>query len=167
MFRRVLIVIALLPQLALAHGVRVTASMDGEVITGLVTYADGSPIVNASAELSRSDPADARTLLAQSRSNGEGRFAFPAPRTTGEFQITVDDGLGHRGKTSLIVSADTPAPSSADADTSAPITPPAGLQTSSVETNWVRWLSGLGYLLGLFGLVSWWFSRRANKRSKH
>ena len=167
MFRRVLIVIALLPQVALAHGVRVTVSMDGEVITGLVTYADGSPMVNASAELCRFNPADAQTLLAQSRSNGEGRFAFPAPRSTGKFQITVDDGLGHRGKTSLIVSADTPAPSSADADTSASITPPAGLQTSSVETNWVRWLSGLGYLLGLFGLVSWWFSRRANKRSKH
>jgi nickel transport protein len=167
MFRRVLIVLVLLPQLALAHGVRVIASMNGEVITGLVTYADGSPMVNASAELSRSDPADARTLLAQSRSNGEGRFAFPAPRAPGEFQITVDDGLGHRGKTSLIVSANTPAPSSADADTSAPITPPAGLQTSSVEKHWVRWLSGLGYLLGLFGLVSWWFSRRANKKSQN
>lgn len=167
MFRRMLIVTALLPQLALAHGVHVTVSINGEVITGLVTYADGSPMVNASAELSRSDPSDTRTLLAQSHSNDEGRFAFPAPRAPGEFQITVDDGLGHRGKTSLIVSANTPAPSSADADTSAPITPPAGLQTSSVEKHWVRWLSGLGYLLGLFGLVSWWFSRRANKKSQN
>lgn len=165
MFRRALIVIALLPQLALAHGVRVTASMNGEVITGLVTYADGSPLVNASAELSRSDSSDSRILLAESRSNGEGRFVFPAPRAPGEFQITVDDGLGHQGKTSLIVTADTSIPSSADA--SAPITPPAGLQRSSVEANWVRWLSGLGYLLGLFGLVSWWFSRRKKKRSKH
>jgi len=90
--------IALLPQVVLAHGVRLSARSGTEAVTGLARYADGSPVVDARVQLARRDPASNTLLITEIRSDMDGRFAFPAPRTADEFRISVDDGLGHRGE---------------------------------------------------------------------
>jgi hypothetical protein len=165
--RSLIIVLALLPQVALAHGVQVTVSAGEEAIVGQVTYADGSALVDASIKLSRPDSSTIDRTLGQSRTNDEGRFAFPTPRDGGELLITADDGLGHRG--TVIVRPAEYVPSSPATPHAAPDASGAALHVadnSGSSSNWARWVSGLGYLLGLFGAVSWWISRRGASRSR-
>jgi hypothetical protein len=165
-FRLVLIVIALLPQISLAHGVRITASASDAAVVGVATYADGVPLIKAPVKLVRSDPATGNTMLAQTRSDEDGRFAFPAPRSEGRFLLTVEDGLGHRGTIDLTVlggASNNPTTLPAPAT---PATPHARVENSESAPSWARWASGLGYLFGLFGLASWWLSRRNATRSR-
>jgi nickel transport protein len=165
-FRFVLIVVALLPSLSLAHGVRVTASASDEAVVGIATYADGFPLVDAPVKLMRSDPSAGDTLLAQTRSDEDGRFAFPAPRSEGKFLLTVEDGLGHRGTIDLTVLGGASNNPTALPAPDTPATPHARVENSESAPNWARWASGLGYLFGLFGLASWWLSRRNATRSR-
>lgn len=165
-FRFVPIVVAWLPQIALAHGVIVTASASKEAVVGVATYADEFPLVDAPVKLMRSDPSTGNTLLAQTRSDRDGRFAFPAPRSEGKFLLTVEDGLGHRGTIDLTVlggASNNPTTLPAPAT---PATPHARVENSESAPSWARWASGLGYLFGLFGLASWWLSRRNATRSR-
>ncbi len=162
--RPLITLLALLPQLALAHGVHVTISAGEEAIAGQATYADGSPLVDASIKLSRSNSSTGDRLLAQSRTNDEGRFAFPTPRDQVELTITADDGLGHRG-TAIVMSAEQ-LPGALATPRAAPAPAPRLIDHSHDTSNWARWVSGLGYLLGLFGAVSWWMSRRGASRSR-
>ena len=165
--RALIIVFTLLPQLALAHGVHVTVSAGEEAIVGQVTYADGSPLVDATIKLSRSDSSAADRTLGQGRSNDEGRFAFPTPRDEGELLITADDGMGHRGRVLVMPAEKVPsalAPTRPAPD--APVVVPRVADSSDSSSNWARWVSGLGYLSGLFGVVSWWMSRRGASRTR-
>lgn len=164
MSRPLIILLALLPQLAFAHGVHVTVSAGEEAIVGQVSYADGSPLVDASVKLSRSNPSTGDRILGQGRTNDEGRFAFPTPRDDGELLITADDGLGHRG--TAIVMPSEQAPNALATPRAAPAAAPRLADNSNGPSSWARWVSGLGYLLGLFGIVSWWMSRRRASRSR-
>jgi hypothetical protein len=148
---------ASLPQIAFAHGIRVAASVGAEAITGVASYADGSPIKNASAELSGTEPSGGSLVLAQGRSNDEGRFAIPTPSVPGHFIVTIDDGLGHRGTLTVRI---------ADTHLIPPVTGAVsiGSQTERGPSTESRWLSGLGYVLGLFGTAALWFSRRDSTR---
>jgi len=162
--RSLIILFALLPQLVLAHGVRIDAAVSGEAIVGTASYADGSPLVDASVTLSHDGTSANDKILGQGRTNDEGRFAFPSPRHEGGFLITANDGLGHRGTTSVIVAARL-----VPTDTARPALPVAPIETSNDPkrpSSWARWVSGLGYLIGLFGLASWWLSRRGATRSR-
>jgi hypothetical protein len=162
--RSLIILLTLLPQLALAHGVSIDASVSGEAIVGTASYADGSPLVDASVTLSHVGSSANDKILGQGRTNDEGRFAFPSPRHEGEFLITADDGIGHRGTVSVmvaarVVSTDTVRPNLPAAPTPTAIDPKS-------PSSWTRWVSGLGYLIGLFGLASWWLTRRGATRSR-
>jgi len=165
-FRFVPIVVAWLPQIALAHGVLVTASASKEAVVGVATYADGSPLTDAPVKLMSSDPSTGNTLLAQTRSDRDGRFAFPAPRSEGKFLLTVDDGLGHRRTIDLTVTGSTSNTSFARPAPDTPAAPPSRAENPESTSNWARWVSGLGYLFGLFGLISWWLSRRNTTRPR-
>ncbi len=162
--RSLIILLALLPQTALTHGVRVEASVMGQAIIGTAFYADGSPLVDASIKLTSADPSTPDKVLGQSRTNDEGRFAFPSPSNRGEFLITADDGLGHRGKVAVVTTSRI-APSAPVMPT-APAVPTAASDEPNSISNWARWVSGLGYVIGLFGLASWWLSRRGATRSR-
>ncbi len=159
MLRCALIVILLLPGFALAHGLRLSATVGSEAIAGQATFADGSPVADAPVELRPDvEPAESATL-ARSRTDADGRFAFPTPRLPGAYRVTVDDGRGHRRETFLTLASPSPLPASA------PASPPVvAIPDRHAQAGWQQWLSGLGYLLGLFGLASWWASRRGGDR---
>jgi nickel transport protein len=147
--------IALLwPGVASAHGVRVSVTVSNEAITGSARFADGSPMAEAVVELRDPNKSAEGPARARSRTNTEGRFAFPAPRERGEFLVTVDDGIGHRGEARFtllidrVIAGDAP-------HTHRPEHPP-----------WREWLSGLGYLLGLVGITAWWLARRRPSSSQ-
>jgi nickel transport protein len=162
--RSIIILLALLPQIALAHGVRVAASVNGEAIVGTVSYADGSPLVDVSIKLTSADPSTGDKTLGESRTNDEGRFAFPNPSKGGEFLITADDGLGHRGKVAVVTTSRVVP--SAPVMPATPAVPTPVANDPNSPSNWARWVSGLGYVIGLFGLASWWLSRRGAMRSR-
>ncbi len=147
MFRVLLILACSLPQLAHAHGLNLSLSDGSEAITGDVTYADGAPLSGASVSLQPAatrNEADERVVT---RTNAEGRYAFPAPRHTGEYRVIAEDDMGHRAEIVFAVRGDH-----------------RKLDTQHAQPAWSRWLSGLGYLAGLFGVTAWWLSRRSRTR---
>jgi nickel transport protein len=81
----------LLASPALAHGIRVTASVDGKTIHGRVTYPDGSPV--KSCTVTGHDAAD--ELLAKTKTDEDGKFAFEAWwRCDYHLEAETDDGHG-------------------------------------------------------------------------
>lgn len=147
--------IALLsPGVASAHGVRLSVTTGGEAISGSASFADGSPMAEAVVELRDSTQSAEGPATARSRTNSEGRFAFPSPREGGEFRVTVDDGIGHRGEARFNLLVDRVIAGDA-AHTHRPEHPP-----------WREWLSGLGYLLGLVSITAWWLARRRPSSSQ-
>jgi len=154
------------PNLAAAHGLRLSVSAQGQAIAGEASFADGSPLVEAAVELRGAatvadEPVD-NTLrdrrLARSRTDARGRFAFPSPGA-GEYRIVVDDGLGHRSELRLTLQED-PSGVAATSATGA-------IEAEHRHWPWRQWLSGLGYLLGLFGLAAWWLARRRNPATRN
>lgn len=150
MIRFVLPLLLLLPEVAAAHGVSLSVTASGEAISGEARFADGSPMAEAVVELRRTDilpqTSSSAVASARGRTDADGRFAFPTPRAPGEFRVTVDDGIGHRGESTLQLSID-----------------PRNHAKTAAERRvwpWREWLSGLGYVLGLFGITSWWLARR-------
>jgi len=154
MLRVAIVLMFCMPHLVFAHGVLVAATVSREAITGVASFADGSPIVAANVEVSAISQSKSTSLKATSRTDDAGRFAFPTPRAAGEYRLTVDDGLGHRGAVQLIVDTEI---SDGNTQTLATTT------TSHTHSRWYMWLSGLGYVLGLFGAAALWFARRGNR----
>ena len=147
MVRALLILALSLPQLAYAHGLNLSLTDGNDAITGNVTYADGAPLSGASIALQRTANDSAAAEPAVTRTDAEGRYAFPAPRHTGEYRVIADDGLGHRVEVVFVARGDQ-----------------RKLGTTNTQSAWSRWLSGLGYLAGLFGVTAWWLSRRNRPR---
>ncbi len=143
MFRALLILALSLPQLAYAHGLLLSLTDGSDAVTGDVTFADGAPLSGASVSLQRAAGNGAAAEPAVTRTDAEGRYAFPAPRRAGEYRVIAADGLGHRTEIVFVARGDH-----------------RELAAAPIPSAWSRWLSGIGYLAGLFGVVAWWLSRR-------
>ena len=154
MLRAAVALMFCMPQLVFAHGVQIAATVSREAVTGIASFADGSPLVSATVALSTIDQSSSIQFQATNRTDNDGRFAFPTPRAAGEYRVTVDDGLGHRGAVQLVVDTEI---SDGNTQTLATTT------TSHAHSRWYTWLSGLGYVLGLFGAAALWFARRGNR----
>jgi len=150
--RVLLFLLCLLPGVAGAHGVHLAATARGGAVLGTARFADGTPMSESVVELRAKDRDAESPAFIKTRTLGDGRFAFPAPLQGGEFTLIVDDGIGHRGEVTLRLTAAS-----------------AGSPTGTVQTPpppWGEWASGLGYLLGIFGLASWWLAARERRRSR-
>lgn len=147
MFRLFLIIALLLPQLTYAHGLNLSLTDGSDAITGDVTFADGAPLSGASVSLQQAPGGSAATEPAVTRTDAEGRYAFPAPRRAGEYRVIAEDGLGHRTEIVFVVRGDH-----------------RKLDATPTPSAWSRWLIGLGCLVGLFGVTAWWLSRRDRTR---
>lgn len=143
MFRTLLILLFSLPGLANAHGLNLSLTDGSDAITGRVTFADGTPLVGAAVEMRQAAAIGAAVKSAITQTNSEGRYAFPAPNKAGEYRVIADDGLGHRAEIVFVARGDH-----------------HKLETARPQSPWLQWLSGLGYLAGLFGVTAWWLSRR-------
>lgn len=158
MLRIAPILLLLVPNLALAHGVELSLQVGEPAVVGRASYADGSPMVGVAVVLQSTTGSSQRATVGQSMTDADGRFAFPAPRGGGEFRVTAEDGLGHRGATSLNWRDAEPA--------EGPKAPVVTIEHRDSRPHWQLWLSGLGYLLGVFGAGAWWLSRRKVVRAR-
>lgn len=147
MFRIFLILALSLPELAYAHGLNLSLTDGDEAITGEVTFTDGAPLVGAAVELRPAAEGNPAATPAATRTDADGRYAFPAPHRAGEYRLIAEDGLGHRSEIVFVARGDQ-----------------RKVESTPSHSPWLRWLSGLGYLVGLFGIASWWLSKR-NKTS--
>ena len=147
MFRFLIILAVLLPQQAHAHGLNLSLIDGRDAVVGQVTFADGTPLVAAAVELRRVNGEKSATALSVTRTDLDGRYAFPAPTRADEYRVIADDGLGHRSEIVFVARGDQ-----------------QRLVTTHTQPLWVQWSSGLGYLAGLFGITAWWMSRRSRTR---
>ena len=150
MYRLVVLLALLLPNVGSAHGVELSVTIYRDAISGSARFADGAPMAEAVVELRHPDRPRDVPAIARSRTNAEGRFALPAPREARELLLSVDDGIGHRGERALSTGS-------------------VLLPTTTANDRrwpWREWLSGLGYLVGLLGLASLWFVRRGTSSSR-
>ena len=147
MFRFLVILALSLAQQAHAHGLNLSLIDGNDAIVGQVTFADGTPLVAAAVELRRVNSEKSAAALAVTRTDSDGRYAFPAPTRAGEYRVIADDSLGHRSEIVFVARGDQ-----------------QRLVTTHTQPLWVQWSSGLGYLAGLFGITAWWMSRRSRTR---
>lgn len=158
MLRFVIILMACLPGIAAAHGVRLSVTAGNDAVVGSASFADGSPMAEAVIELRESTKQDELVTVARSRTHADGRFAVPLPRMPGEFVVVVDDGIGHRAESRLTITVNDSPGDGKNINVS--IANPA----SHDHSHWREWLTGLGYLFGIFGIGSWWLARRGAAR---
>lgn len=170
-----------LPQPAQAHKIKVFASHEGEQITGYGYYPGGGKYQHGTVEIfdQTGQP------LTSVTTDQEGRFRFLPPQRQ-EYTFVISTGDGHRAEYTLAADHEATAqsaPAAAPAATSAPAD--AARETMSPVTNQlleeliarqiaplreqleraeekVRLrdiLGGIGYILGVFGIISYFKSR--------
>lgn len=126
---------------ALGHGVQGMLA-DGVVGVQFV-YEGGAPLRAADVTATLADTSETIEGLTDS----QGRFAF-FPDQPGEWQVEVNDGMGHRAR--LVVDV--------DGDGLAVAT-----HTHSHGHHVAPWIVGLSSLFGLFGVWTLWGNRRRIK----
>ncbi|MGC9490919.1 MAG: hypothetical protein ACP5CD_06805 [Thermovirgaceae bacterium] len=82
---------------ARAHKLNVFAYIEGETVTGEAYFADGAPVKDSAVQVQDSEG----KVLAESVTDGEGRFVLPLPRSLKTFSVVVSGGPGHQGKMEL------------------------------------------------------------------
>jgi nickel transport protein len=128
---------------AQAHGVRLSAEANGQTVMGLARYADGTPMREGRVTLHAASPSTASVIGWQTFSDADGHFQFAAI-PSGDYEITVQDGLGHRAALRLALGDAAAVPSGTMGDV----------------WRWRDLLAGLGYLAGLLGLALWLAAKR-------
>ncbi len=84
---------------AIAHGIDIFATVEGENIQGKLQYADHTPIPGVAVTAYAPDGA----VIAETTTNEEGRFKFPISRHC-DYKIVGDAGDGHTGTYTLAAS---------------------------------------------------------------
>jgi nickel transport protein len=156
--RLVLLVMAacLLPGMALAHALRLTAATSGGVISGHVFYSDETPAAGESVELQT----PAGEVRHRVRSDATGRFVFPAV-APGAWRLVAEGEEGHRVEHGVVVSGPAGASSADLAALRADIHAlREDLQRYEQRVRLGEVLGGLGLIAGLAGTLAWWRARR-------
>lgn len=131
-----------------AHGLRLSAETEGDHIIGEARYIDQAPLVGVPVQLHRTDQGESDAVIGwQSTTDARGAFRFqnlPA----GHYQLRLNDGLGHQAKVQLELTPST--------------------STQRVWSSAAPWqlrdlVAGLGYIVGIFGLISVWMTRRRSR----
>lgn len=168
----------------LAHGIQLNMQVEGKQISGTAHYSRSKPVRDAQVRLFSA--ADEQVLV-QGRTDQEGRFSLAVPTSVMEqpadLSLVVDDGAGHRARRTFAASTlKTVATASAETQTSAdaqvlwseeqmshiveravqrqlePLYEQLADDHRHVSAGDV--LAGIGYLVGVGGLIAWVRSRR-------
>jgi len=171
-----------------AHSVRIFGAQDGERIVGKAYFVGGGAAEDVDVIVAGQDG----TKIATLKTNAKGEFSFSPGAKEGEFKLSVDTGDGHFAKTSVAYGAAAGRRAEASAPAAETQQP---LRRSHVELEAVEEivdkliakrllplqesieryegrtrlrdvLGGLGYILGVAGLASFFVSRRASKPGK-
>jgi hypothetical protein len=158
---------------AAAHGLTVRLEQRGDVVIATGRYDGGIPVREADVVIRAPGQ---ETPFQSGRTDPEGRFAFVAAGS-GEWRVTVDDGMGHRRTASIVVADPEPdaaadvAPAAVTERDPASTTPGGvagggGREASSPVDDTRRWrlATGLSLLFGLTGF-GYGYTARARGRS--
>lgn len=173
------------PDAALAHNLRLFATVVGGAIEGTTYFTGGTKARGAAIEAIGPDG----SVLGQTRSSGDGSFRLPVGGPI-EHMLIADTGDGHRarfiiraaevgGTPADAAPSEIPVGPSANNDIAQTITQavdralarqlaPLREQIDSYESK-VRLhdiLGGLGYIVGLAGLALWWTSRASSRKGQ-
>ncbi len=88
------------------------------------------------------------------RTDRNGRFCF-FPDADGDWEVTVNDGMGHRLRILVPVSKDSPLASD-------PVAAPLTGNSSALVA---RALSGLCIIFGISGCLIWWRTRKIHQKT--
>ena len=147
---------------AAAHSVKVFAFEEGGRIYGEGYFADGTRVRESKVEVF---DREGRKLL-ETQTDGNGAFAFPSP---GERNVVIvlNASMGHRAEFALSLDAVKPAgiddraqeASAAGSDGPGEVVPAAKRDNPS----FVEIIGGIGYIVGLFGVLLFWKVRREKR----
>lgn len=156
---------------AYGHRINLLVLPEGARAMGHAYYADGTPASGAS--IAVHDVSG--TVLAQLQTDEEGRFEF-TPQGSGTFTFVVETDDGHRAEAAIVLGApdvsDSAVPQSQPAGAMRPVdeiervvqqaVAPLRIQLDAYErkTRFRDILGGMGYIVGVVGLLAWWKSRR-------
>lgn len=168
---------------ARAHRVDVTAHAEGETIVGRAEYAGGQPV--AEADVVVRDPTG--QIIARAKTDTEGRFRFPAAGAR-DHLIVVDAGAGHAGRAvveAAVLSSEGVSATGPSTQPSSPDESPHRHETIQEQLHLVRQqltqlqqqldarerqtrfrdvLGGIGYILGVTGVLFYFLGARRNRR---
>lgn len=140
--------ILLLPQSVPAHGTEGAVCQGGWVVEA--KYAGGE--IMSFAKVTVTAP-NGEKAFQTGRTDRNGKFAF-VPDTPGTWRFVADDEMGHR----LTLAVEVPASSLAGKNE-----PPAAAANSRTSLA-SRALFGVGLLMLIAGLASWWQARKVSRK---
>ena len=129
----------------LAHGVEGWAEK-AEAWCVTAMYDDGEPMGYAAVEVT--SPASG-IAFQTGRTDGNGQFAF-LPNTEGDWEVVVEDGMGHRLALDIPVSGDVD-----EEETAAPTV------STTRQNRPMGVVAGISVIFGLCGFFYGWKARRA------
>ncbi|NPA49596.1 MAG: DUF4198 domain-containing protein [Thermodesulfobacteria bacterium] len=130
---------------AQAHRINIFATYQEGCVRGEVFFNDGKPVRNAKVEIVTPEG------IFRTQTNEEGQFVVEIPRDVKEIKIIAYAGMGHRAETIIRPVSETESEKSV---------PP---KTGSVP--WRDVFSGLGCIVGIFGLLAYFKGRAARGKS--
>jgi len=142
-------IIFLLPRVIYAHGVRGKVDAGGVVV--IAEYDSGEPMSYARVKISAPG---ARLTFQSGRTDRNGRFCF-FPDAKGDWEIIVDDEMGHRLE--VMVPVDETMALKSDQKT--------GGRVESSLSRYEKALMGISIIFGVSGIFFWWKGRRVYRRN--
>lgn len=154
---------------AWSHNVCMTASFDGDGVTGEAYFSTGEPVENSSVTVE----SEGKTV-GQGQTDTQGTFNLTLPPGIKTARVTINAGMGHVAHEDLIreeipLTTQTPSPAGASMEdirkaVSAEIAPikqmVMELHKAHSKPDLPRILGGIGYIVGMVGAFMWGRSRR-------
>jgi nickel transport protein len=139
------------------HGIHVEVSAQGGILVARAYYDGGTPVVDGEVTIS---PPGSEEAWQTGRTDPSGRFAF-LPDAPGPWTVQVDDGGGHRGRTTFDVGAGE-APAGPEGEAPAG---PKGEAAAGPQGQARLWqlLTGLGLIAGMTGAAYGYTARRKGR----
>jgi hypothetical protein len=148
-------VVLLVAARADAHALHAEARLKGDRVTVEAFYSDDAPARNARVVVNDKIGGE----IASGRTDESGAWSFPRPKS-GNYEVTVDAGEGHRTRVPIAIPSDprVGAPSDAGEDSGVIVT--AGpTRAELIRLPWLRVIIGLAAIATLAGAL-WLATRR-------
>ncbi len=173
---------------ALAHRVNVFAYTEGRTVQVESSFVGGGPAMNA--DITAITPDGKQVFAGKTDKNGKLSFPLPADLSASSLKIVVNAGEGHRNEWNLVLSNEpkstepvTPQPTSpassdekkysqAELDAAVneskaklekEVIEPLKKQLSATQNKEIGLgdiVGGMGWFVGIAGILAWWYSRR-------